>query len=139
MTNPVGRPTIYREEFCQQLIDHMSQGLSMDSFAGEVGISKKTIYNWIDRQPEFLHAYNIGLSKSQLWWEKAGRSGMFKGGFSASVWIFSMKNKFNWVDKKESDNDKTLHTVRIELPGQGTEQVVTVAPKAIEGNDDDET
>ena len=30
--NPVGRPTKYKPEYCEMLIEHMSEGLSFESF-----------------------------------------------------------------------------------------------------------
>ena len=126
--NPIGRPTIYEEKFCQMLIDHMAEGMSMESFGGMIGVSRQSLHTWTKKHAEFLYAKQVGISKSQLWWEKAGRQGMFKGGFSSSVWIFSMKNKFGWQDRHEGHEDKVIHTVKIQLPGQGTEQQISIGP-----------
>jgi hypothetical protein len=125
----MGRPSKYKKEYCQKLIDHMAQGLSVEAFAGEIGISKKTVYNWMDVNAEFLHAKKIGDMKSLLWWEKVGRQGMLKQGFNAAVWVFNMKNRHGWVNEPNKDGgDKNIHTVKIELPGQNAEQVISVGP-----------
>jgi hypothetical protein len=123
-----GRPTVYDEKYCQQLIDHMANGYSFESFAGTIGVAYKTLYVWQDKHLEFLQAKEIGLAKSLVWWEMAGRKGMLHKGFSAAVWIFNMKNRHNWLDRKEPENDQTMHTVRIELPGQGEQQVISLGP-----------
>ena len=52
----VGRPTEYKEEFCQMLIDHMSEGYSFESFGGIVGVSERVLYDWEKKFPEFLHS-----------------------------------------------------------------------------------
>jgi hypothetical protein len=72
--NPVGRPTDYKPEYCQMLIDHMEKVYSFESFAGVIGVARETIYLWRKTHPEFLHAHNVGKMKVQLGVEK-----MFKG------------------------------------------------------------
>ena len=103
---PGGRPTIYKPEYCQQLIEHMAQGLSFESFAGIIGTCTQTIYNWLDKHPEFLEAKKQAFAQNRVFWEKAGLNGMFMGGkdnpFNATVWVFNMKNRFGWADKKET-------------------------------------
>jgi DNA-binding XRE family transcriptional regulator len=130
--NPIGRPTLYETKYCQMLIDHMSQGLSIEAFAGEIGVSKKTIYAWAEKYAEFLYAKQIGESKSALWWEKEAANGLWsskeKGTFNTALWIFNMKNRHGWADKFEVNQDKTIHSVNIQLPGQQTERVISVQP-----------
>ena len=58
-------------------------------------------------------------------WEKAGRKGMLTKGFNAAVWIFNMKNRCGWTDRADDNTEKTLHTVRIELPNAGAAEVIT--------------
>tara|TARA_R110000787_G_C13060968_1_gene407761 strand:+ start:17 stop:400 length:384 start_codon:yes stop_codon:yes gene_type:complete len=109
--NPVGRPTKYKPEYCQTLIDHMESGLSYECFAGVISVSKQTLYDWEKVNPEFIDAKKIGLGKAQLYWEKVGNAGMYMGGkdnpFNSTIWIFNMKNRFNWRDKQETTHDIT--------------------------------
>jgi len=117
---PAGRPTSYEERFCEMLIDHMAQGFSYESFAGLVGVSKQTIYDWEKANPEFLDSKKIGVEKSRLFWETQGIEGIYttetfeqdengsrsvKKALNSSVWIFNMKNRFKdeWRDKQETD------------------------------------
>jgi len=71
---PVGRPTDYKPEYCEMLINHMAKVYSFESFAGLIGVSKQTLYDWRKKYKEFLDAHNVGKSKVQLGVEK-----MFKG------------------------------------------------------------
>ena len=136
--NPVGRPTKYRKAYCQQIIDHMSEGYSIEAFAGKLGISKNTLYDWLKLHEDFADAKQVGTSASQLWWETAGRKGMFTPAFSSSVWIFNMKNRHGWVDKKESIEDKNIQSIRINLPNLGQQQVISMEPGQItEGSKDE--
>ena len=67
-----GRPTDYKEEYCEMLIAHMSKGFSFESFAGVIGAAKQTIYNWLEANPEFMDAKNAAFEKSRLFWEGVG-------------------------------------------------------------------
>ena len=106
MSNPIGRPTKYKPEYCDLLVSHMTEGFSFESFAAVVDTCKQTIYSWTKQFPEFLDAKNRSFAKCQLHWEKAGMEGMFMGGkdnpFNATVWVFNMKNRFGWRENPES-------------------------------------
>lgn len=104
-----GRPTKFSKDYCQSLIDHMGSGYSFESFAGLIGVSRATIYNWVER-PDFLDAKNIAFEKSRLFWERIGLEGT-QGQiekWNPTGWIFNMKNRFDWKDKRE---DKHEHFV----------------------------
>ena len=111
-----GRPTDYKPEYCEQLIRHMSKGFPYETFAGEIGVCRKTIYNWEEDHPEFLYAKNIGKEQSYAALMKLGMGGMtgqFKN-FNATVWIFMMKNMCGWRDKQ----DVTVKTRTFHIKGK---------------------
>lgn len=103
MAHPGGRPTLYKPEYCEQLIHHMSQGLSFESFAGVLGVTRATVYNWAKENHEFLDAKNMGMEKCRLFYEKAGIAGMVGKikDFNTGVWFANMRNRFNWTNKQE--------------------------------------
>jgi len=105
----VGRPSKYKPEYCEMLIKHMEEGLSFESFAGLIGVTKQIIYDWCDRHPEFLDAKSLGWAKCLLFYEKIGRQGMVGklAGFNLGTWIFNMKNRFQWVDRVETKIEGT--------------------------------
>lgn len=106
---PPHRPPQYEDRFCEMLVDHMSRGYSIEAFAGEIGFSRSTIYNWLDKYPKFKKAKEQGETKSQLHWEKlgmAGLTGKLKN-FNATIWIFSMKNRFGWRDKQDIEQNSS--------------------------------
>lgn len=59
-------PSKYKEEYDQELINHLSSGLTFDSFAGHIGVGVRTIYDWVDRHESFKTAKEIGYAKSLL-------------------------------------------------------------------------
>ena len=131
---PAGRPTIYEERFCDLLIEHMAKGLSYESFAGFLGVSKQTIYDWEKVNAEFLDSKKIGVEKSRLFWEQQGIDGLFdtkestkeedgswntkERKLNGAVWIFNMKNRFKeeWRDKQEIETTPSNLTVTISGP-----------------------
>lgn len=106
-----GRPSSYKPEYCQLLIQHMKGGLSFESFAGKIGKSRETLYEWEGVYSEFSDAKKEAEALCLQWWENAGIAGMLGlkqtkdgiplGTFNAAIWIFNMKNRFNWRDKRE--------------------------------------
>jgi len=111
-----GRPTKYDPKYCQEIIDFMSRGDSLTAFAGEIQVSRETIYEWERTYPEFSDAINTARYKCQAWWETQGKIGLFMGKedgtFSQSTWIFNMKARFGYRDKVEVE---TTGTHKIEL------------------------
>lgn len=111
---PVGRPSKYKPEYCDLLIQHMrDEGLSFESFGGVVDVCRDTLYEWANQHPEFSDAKKRGESHGRLYWEKRGRDGMYNEtikdddgmtvtrSINSTVWIFTMKNRFGWRDKQE--------------------------------------
>lgn len=122
---PAGRPTKYRPEYCQQIIDHMAQGLSKEAFAGAIGVHKETIYNWAEANPEFSDAIKNGEQVCRLFWESLGIQGATgSDAFNATAWIFNMKNRFHeeWRDRHEHTGaDGGALVVQVVRHGDGDE------------------
>jgi len=101
-----GRPTTYDPAYCQAVIEHMSEGASLTSFAASVDCSRATINVWMDAHPEFLEAVKIGKSKCATWWEKVSRTNAVEGGGNATLCIFGLKNMApdEWREKQEIEH-----------------------------------
>lgn len=121
-----GRPTKYKAEYCQMLIDHMETGLSFESFAAEIDVCEDTIYTWAKEIPEFSEAKKKAFSKNRSFWEKLSvkyivnqsefhedKANKTKTSTStslnSSVYIFNMKNRFpkEWRDRQEIESTNT--------------------------------
>jgi hypothetical protein len=115
---PGGRPSDFKEEYCQMLIEHMATGLSFESFAGLIGTCKQTLYTWTQNYPQFLDAKYKAFSECQLFWEKKGLEGLFTESeydpqtktnktkaINDRIWRINMYNRFGWSDKKEITTD----------------------------------
>jgi transposase len=65
----VGRPTKYKPEFCDLVIDLMSQGRSLDGCAPIMGVHPDSLYQWQHDYPEFSDAVRIGRAHATQFWE----------------------------------------------------------------------
>lgn len=113
----MARPSIYKEEYCKLLIEHMSEGLSYETFAAKIGTCRQTLYEWEKVHPEFLDTKKRAQEISQLWWEMAGVNGLYtivehgEGGektiiekkINSAMWIFNMKARFRWQDTEPKE------------------------------------
>lgn len=103
-----GRPTKYKKKYCQDVIDFMSKGYSLEAFAGSIGTHKDTIYEWQKKHTEFSDAVKIAKDQCRIQWEKQGMNGLWGGHkFNPTVWIFNMKNRFRdeWRDSHDVTSD----------------------------------
>lgn len=105
----------YREEYCKMLVEHMSKGLSYETFAAVIGTHRDTLKSWENIHPEFMEAKKMGQDAAQLIWERIGLAqsmGDKKIGKGSSIsWIFTMKNKFKWTDRHEFGVDEETKDV----------------------------
>ena len=99
----LGRPTKYKPEYCQQVIDFMSKGYSLTAFAGNILVAFSTIQEWEKAHEAFSAAIKIG---------KAARTGILEkellekeNGPQVTARIFALKNAApdEWREKVEHD------------------------------------
>jgi len=98
----------YKPEYCETAAKVLAGGESYAAVCAELDICRATLYNWRNAHPEFASALNRGLQKAQREWERIGKAGV-QGDidkFSASPWIFTMKNRFR-DDYKDRSDEKT--------------------------------
>lgn len=99
-----GRKCKYRDDMPEKLVEYMSKGLSFEACCGKLGIVKDTGNRWVKDFPEFGAAKALGEVQGQLFWEEQAIEGLWSSKdtkFNATVFIFVMKNRFGWRDRKE--------------------------------------
>lgn len=101
-----GRPTKYKSEYPDCLIEHMSGGKSYETFAARCRVSIDTLYEWEKVHPEFSEAKKAGIALSMAWWEEKMMKNLttFEGTkFNTTAWIYTMKCRFPkyWGEKQE--------------------------------------
>lgn len=124
----VGRPSKYKKEYCQMLIDHMSKGFSYESFSTVVKAQRATLYNW-EKNPEFLDAKEKATDLCMLYWEEIGLAGTVGKlrNFQTAMWIFNMKNRFFWSDS----TDRNLSMQEKAAENKTHEQLKAIDRKAL--------
>lgn len=105
-----GRPTAYRADMCERVIEAGKAGKSVAWMAAELEVSKDSLYEWAKVHPEFSDAFTRARLESQRWWEDMGQENMLlkpgEGTMNASIWSRSMAARFpeDWRDKQEIEH-----------------------------------
>jgi hypothetical protein len=114
-----GRPTDYRSEFCERVIELGKEGYSKAMIAHDLGVTRKTLDNWAETNPEFLHAIHDARDAALGWWELQGHKGIWSREFNANAYRLQVTNRFpdDWKDKQEVDNKHSgsVAVTRVEL------------------------
>ena len=124
MPKVVGRPTLYKEEYCQQMIDYFKEAkltetrkeivasggkaveiektgcATIPSFAGfamKMDICRDTLRDWCSRSNKFLLAYKRCKEIQEAWLMDNG----LRGNVNTAFGIFTAKNVLQWRDKVE--------------------------------------
>jgi hypothetical protein len=106
-----GRPTQYRPEYCQLVIERMGQGVSLTAFAGSIGVSKNAVYEWIRAHAAFGDAVSRARPARVLWLEtKLLRS---QDGVETKATIWALRNAApeEWRNVKHREHQH-LHAIR---------------------------
>lgn len=128
---PVGRPTLYRAEYCDAVVEHMAEGASITSFAASIDVARDTITDWTQAHPEFLAAVKRAKAKCASWWEQRGREGAKNGAAPGAntLVIFGLKNMApdDWRDTSQVDHRSSDGSM---TPREPRYQLVPVKPNA---------
>lgn len=119
---PAGRPTDYKPEYCEDIINYLSDGKHIIQYAAKIGVAKSTIYEWANNYPEFSDALKKAQAKSTAQWLENARlkafSGEHKGSDAMLIWMLKKKDKEEFgdkdVDDKKSDSVSILGAVSSE-------------------------
>lgn len=106
-----GRPSEYRPEYCEAVIEYMGQGYSLTAFAGSIRVARDTVYEWVKAHREFSDAVSRARGARVAALEtKLLRS---RKGAETSASIFALKNAdpVEWRDVKHTEHK---HSVAVE-------------------------
>ena len=109
----LGRPTKYKPEYCQQIIEFFDQPMIdakteeahdpiyLSAFARNIGVVHDTLIEWTSRYPAFSEAYS---EAKQLQKEMIITNAM-QGRYNPSFAWRMMMNCHNWRDKQDHTVD----------------------------------
>jgi transposase len=125
----VGRPSLYKPEYCEEVIALGKIGKSVEQISANLGLSLRVLYDWRDKHPEFLHALEDAKTYEQAWWEEQASAYMVENKESdrlnATLWSRSMAARF---PKKYRESTKTEITGADGIPLLSGIQVSFVKP-----------
>ena len=108
----MGRPTLYRPEFCEQVIELGKQGKSITQIAAKLDVDKATVLRWKDEKEDFSTAMTRALTYSQDWWEDKAQSGLIDRNFNAALWKHCVTSRFreDYAEKRDDAPQITIVT-----------------------------
>lgn len=135
---PAGRPTKYKKEYCDLLVEDMARGYSYEAFAGLIKVHVDTLYEWEKIHPEFSDAKKAAVAQGRRTWEGWGMDGLWtmtskeegSRSMNATLWIFNMKNRFGWRDRQEIETtgSQTLTLKNESMTPQDLKQIAEKDP-----------
>ena len=105
-----GRPTLYRREMCDRLVDAMAGGLTAEAAAARIGISARSLFYWQQQHPEFLQAIQEGRQRSQLWWEERALAMASGEAGNTQIVMLGLRNRSRAATGWNNDTVKLEHT-----------------------------
>jgi len=107
----MGRPTKYKPEFCEMLIEHMSKGFSFESFAGkpEVRTSVDTLYHWTVLYKDFSDAKQSASTARLLAHEERADRIAAGGRGNATMQMFIMRTQHKSWQEKTHETQVTVN------------------------------
>jgi len=91
---------------CDRIKELGAEGYSVAEMAADIGVTRKTMYQWAEEKPEFSDAFTRAKELSLSWWEAQARIGLYnRDGVSlnASLWSRSMAARFpaDYTEKRD--------------------------------------
>lgn len=100
-----GRPTDYRPEYCEWIVELGREGKSVAQMAEALDVARNTLNNWAAEHPEFMTAFTRARDLSLSWWETTAQTNLATSGFNASLWSRSMAARFpaDYTERKQTE------------------------------------
>jgi len=94
----MGRPTKYKPEFCDTVVELGALGKSKAQMAAAIGCSRMSIDEWCKEHKEFSDAIARARDLAMAWWEDQGQLGMWQSPegerLNPQLWSRSMSARF---------------------------------------------
>ena len=102
-----GRPTKYRPEMCEQVIEWGKLGKSRAWMCSRLDISHQTLLRWEAENDVFREALTCAEMHAQAHWEDLGHDNIAAQTFQSSVWSRSMAARFPKTWRETSRQEQT--------------------------------
>jgi len=100
-----GRPSLFKPEYCDTVIELGKQGYSKARMAAHFDVAKQTIDQWAKDYPDFSDALTRARTLCQAHWEHRGYGGLENKNFNTPLYIGSMKSMFreDYMDRSSTE------------------------------------
>ena len=131
----VGVPSTYTPEIGATILKHMEDGYSLVAAAAHVNVGVRTIYDWLEKYPEFKLLHDVAKAKRQLWWETDLKTTQSGARVTAGLKALGGMRSPDWSEDKRLEIDVNHnHNHTLQIADLTTEQLASLAamlaPKA---------
>ncbi len=134
MASEKGRPTDFKKNYGDEILNLMASGLSLAASAAELGFHRQRVYDWVEKHPEFSDTIKLAKSKRQLFLERRLLSAETSPIITST--IFALKNAApdDWREKIETNHTGTVSVVHSKADDlQVLDRFLADGVKTIEG------
>jgi hypothetical protein len=105
----IGRPTNYRPEYCDRVVELGAKGYSQAMIIADIGAgSRETINNWKKTHPAFLDAMVRARDLALAWWERQGIENLGNRDYNANLYRIIMMARFGQDGYREKQVVETV-------------------------------
>lgn len=129
-----GRPSDYKPEYCQEIIDFMAKGNFTFQYANYIGKHVDTLYEWGKVHKEFSEALKTAKQKCYDWWVTRGLIMLNEPSnlHDSKPWLYIMNNLHGWGDNRKveltgKDGKPVEVHSEVELKGAAVESLGRIA------------
>jgi hypothetical protein len=103
----IGRPTLYKPEYCDLVVELGKKGFSREAIVAELDIHYNTLNLWAEHNDEFMEALERAKNFELAFWERIAMDNIVErpngSKVNANLWSRSMSARF---PAKYRDNSK---------------------------------
>ena len=101
---PAGRPSKYKPEFCETIVECAMQGQWEAEWASACDVVVSTLHDWRTMFPEFGEAFARARQESEVAFNRKFRDAMEDGTGHAPLYKWTMSAVFGKTEKTEVTN-----------------------------------
>ena len=115
----LGRPTKYKPEYCEQIVELGKQGYSKARMACAFEVARSTLDDWAAEHKEFYDSITRAREESLAFYEAKAAEGLDAMGFNSALWGKLMGGMFpdDYSDRKKlevtGNNGEPVQTVNV--------------------------
>lgn len=85
----------------EQVNEAYAEGMSDAEVMEILGMSRRQFEKRLENDDTFREWIEMGRTLSEAWWMRKGRTSINDNKFNTNLWMFVVKNRFDWAEKVE--------------------------------------